>query len=91
MTYLQDVSSCKITIGRTDVYDHRNGEEKICLKGPCLPLGYFEVKLSDNITDAVGKIDLYNAESSAELKPIQGNIRINAITFSRRRLYLTPY
>ena len=33
MTYLQDASSCKITIGRTDVYDHRNGE-KICLKGP---------------------------------------------------------
>ena len=71
MTYLQDASSCKITIGRTDVYDHRNGEENL-FERPRLPLGYFEVKLSDNITDAVGKIDLYNAESSAELKPIQG-------------------
>ncbi|HFK5535818.1 TPA: hypothetical protein ACGZ96_000941 [Elizabethkingia anophelis] len=81
MTYLQDASSCKITIGRTDVYDHRNGEENL-FERPRLPLGYFEVKLSDNITNAVGKIDLYNAESSAELKTNSGNIRINAITFS---------
>ena len=89
MTYLQDASSCKITIGRTDVYDHRNGEENL-FERPRLPLGYFEVKLSDNITDAVGKIDLYNAESSAELKPIQG-ISVSMLLLFRRRLYLTPY
>ncbi|MCL1678581.1 hypothetical protein M2T92_06070 [Elizabethkingia miricola] len=81
MTYLKDASSCKITIGRTDVYDHRNGGDNL-FERPRLPLGYFEVKLSDNITDAVGKIDLYNAESSAELKTNSGSIQIKAITFS---------
>lgn len=81
MTYLKDSSSCKINIGRTDVYDHRNGEENL-FERPRIPLGYFEVKLSDNITDAVGNIDLYNAESSAEIKTNSGIIRINAITFS---------
>nr|WP_305050528.1 hypothetical protein [Elizabethkingia bruuniana] len=81
MTYLKDASSCKVTIGRTDVYDHRNGEENL-FERPRLPLGYFEVKLSDNIIEATGKINLYNAESSAELKTNSGNIHINAITFS---------
>ena len=81
MTYLKDASSCKVTIGRTDVYDHRNGEENL-FERPRLPLGYFEVKLSDNIIEATGKINLYNARELCGTKTNSGNIRINAITFS---------
>lgn len=87
MTYLQNDSTVKINIGRTDIYDCRKGEDNL-FERPRLPLGYFEIKLSEKIKNATGKTNLYHAEAAAEIQTNKGILQITSITLSEENYIL---
>lgn len=87
MTFLKDSSQVEVRIGRTDVYDHRSGGSNLWQR-PRLPLGAFIFKLSDKIIESTGKIDLYNAESTAKIKTRKGDLTVNAISLAEENYIL---
>ncbi|TXH20121.1 MAG: hypothetical protein E6Q95_06385 [Chitinophagaceae bacterium] len=87
MTFLKDSQSVKINIGRTDIYDRREGKDNL-FERPRLPLGYFEIKLSEKIIEATGKIDIYNAQAIADFKTEKGNLFIKSISFAEENYIL---
>ena len=68
MTYLESDSAVKITVGRTDVYDHRKEDLPGLYKNARLPVGYFIIKLPTSIKSATGVISMTQANKEKELQ-----------------------
>lgn len=83
MTYLQSDSVIKISMGRTDVYDHRKEDMPGLYKNARLPVGYFTVTLSSAIKSATGVISFRDADAVAAIYTEQGVLRIKTITLSQ--------
>lgn len=87
MTHLKDDHTVKVNIGRTDVYDRRTGEDNLFAR-PRLPIGSFEIRLSEPIIETMGRMDIYNAESVATISTALGTLHIKARTLAEENYIL---
>lgn len=87
MTFLKDSMTINVRMGRTDLYDHRKGNDNL-FQRPRLPLGDFEIQLSAPIVSTTGRVNILKAKSISEIFTSEGTLRIEAITFSTENYIL---
>jgi alpha-L-fucosidase 2 len=92
MIYMQDKSSLRFEMGRTDVCDHRQGnlskDISTLLKISRLPIGYFTLKPSGRIITNTARVDLWNAEATGVITTTKGQIHWKATTLSQMNVIL---
>lgn len=75
MVMQQDKQTIRWEIGRGDVQDHRPAAKKFGYDTCRLPIGHFELKTVGKITGGTMRLDLWNAETTGEIKTKKGSIR----------------
>ncbi len=82
--FQQDDHTIRISLGRSDVEDHQKGHG--FLAQARLPNGYFTLTTEGKITDFQARLDLYDAEITAQITTTEGALEIRSITHSQDML-----
>lgn len=72
MLYMPEGGLMRLDIGSTEVVERRNTEARSIVDNGRLPVGYFELACNYQINKAVGRLDLYNAETRFALHTDKG-------------------
>ncbi|MEG1544221.1 MAG: hypothetical protein RR382_06815 [Tannerellaceae bacterium] len=63
MLYMPEEGSLRLDVGSTEVVERRQTEARSIVDNGRLPVGFFELACNYQVRKAVGRLDLYNAES----------------------------
>ena len=90
MTYQKSRNAVRIDVGRTDVYDHRIGENQFHLFNEArLPIGHFEISLqNDTISKAKGIMDMNAANAVAQIISSRKNFEITTTTIAEKNYFI---
>lgn len=72
----KQTNSLRFEIGRTDVYDHRQGVGSVMHYGGRLPIGHLLLTPSGKIISSSFRTDLWNAEVIGELTTDRGSVTL---------------
>lgn len=75
----------RISLGRSDVEDHQTRGSAF-LSQSRLPIGYFTLKTLGKVIEFSGRLDLYNAETTATVKTDKGTVKLRAFVHSDQML-----
>ena len=82
MLHQVDDHTFRISLGRADVEDHKSSGQPFIAQSR-LPNGYFLLKTVGKITGFKGRLDLYNAETRAQIKTDKGQIDLIGLVHSQ--------
>ena len=82
MLHQVDDHTFRISLGRADVEDHKSSGQPFIAQSR-LPNGYFLLKTAGQVTGFTGRLDLYNAETRAQIKTDKGQIDLVGLVHSQ--------
>ena len=85
MLHQIDDRTFRISLGRSDVEDHQTDGHPF-LSRSRLPVGYFTLKTIGKVTGFSGRLDLYNAETTATVTTEKGTVELRAFVHSDQML-----
>lgn len=85
MLHQLDDYTFRISLGRSDVEDHKKKGQPFIAQSR-LPNGYFTLKTVGKITGFEGRLDLYNAETTARIETEKGVVELRAFVHSEDML-----
>ena len=85
MLHQLDDHTFRISLGRSDVEDHKT-EGTPFISRSRLPIGYFTLNTTGKVTGFSGRLDLYNAETTATVQTEKGTVALRAFVHSQEML-----
>lgn len=74
MIYSDATNALGWEIGRSDVVDHRKGDDNPLVNKARLPIGFFHLAPAGRITNGFARVDLWNAEARGVIETDKGSV-----------------
>ena len=92
MFYCEDEKKLRLNIGRTDVVEHRKSDARNIINNGRLPIGFFTLEMNENLADAKGRLELFNAEANFNILTVKNkNIKLKALVLKMFDAILIEY